>query len=126
MSTFLFKSDFLALSFSDWIFFILFTVLFVAAIVFYLLKRKNRRSNIILSRLFGRMAFGFMATAVTGGVWAGIRILAVPYIGTRIVPILIILGFFIWFFFVLKYLTNNFAAENKNWKQQSLKEKYLK
>ncbi|PIR96844.1 MAG: hypothetical protein COT91_04490 [Candidatus Doudnabacteria bacterium CG10_big_fil_rev_8_21_14_0_10_41_10] len=126
MSTFLFKSNFLTLSFSDWTFFIVFAVLFVAAIIFYILKRVNRRRNVVVARLFGKMFSGFLTTAVLGGIWVGLRYLTIPYIGIRLVAVLALAGFFIWFFFVLKYLVKNFSEENKNFKEQSLREKYLR
>jgi hypothetical protein len=109
---------------TDWVLTSIFIAFLVLAIVARALKTFGH--NTVLNKLYGRLFNGFLTLAIIGGLWAEMRNLLVPYLGSRIVAGLVLLSFLIWLGFVLWYVFRRLMQEKTEWEAQRLKERYLK
>jgi hypothetical protein len=108
----------------DWVMASVFGAFLVLALVFRVLKALS--PNVVLQRLYRRLFSGLLTCALVGGLWVGLRFWLVPYLGSRIVAGLILVGFLIWLGFILHYLFTRLGKEKAEWEQRQVRDRYLK
>lgn len=123
INNFLFELP-LSLTRADRALFVFFAAVLLVAITSYFLSRtvKNNVSARLARRFFG----GGLGFAVVGAIWASMRYLSIPYLGTRFVASLILLSGLLWLGFVLKYVILKYGAEMRQWEHEQVKSRYLK
>lgn len=107
----------------DWIMFAFFGLLFLKSAAFRLLAVPSK--NAVVSKLGRKNAGGSLSFAIIGAIWAGMRYLEIPYLGTRLAGMIVLVSFAIWAAFVLKYLVMNYSLEKRQWEQNQIKLRYL-
>lgn len=122
---YLFGPNPIDLSRSDHIFFWIAVGFVVAGLVAKLLSRTSppaspRRG---LSNRFFRL---FATMGILVSMWIGLRFENIPWLGTHIVVLFLLLVFLIWLFFIGKYLIGGFRRQEHAWQEEQIKQKYLK
>lgn len=121
---YLFSTNPPLISYSDKILFAVFFALLVLSLVALILKYLP--NNVVYSRFFRRLSGGMFLTALIGAVWAGLRNLAIPYLGARFCALLIFAGSFVWLVFILKYVLFKLRKDAAAWRQEQIRLKYLR
>ncbi|MDP2933415.1 MAG: hypothetical protein Q8N81_04765 [bacterium] len=109
---------------ADMALFVFFGAVLLFAIASYLLSRTVK--NNVSARLARRLSGGGFGFAVVGAIWAGIRYLSIPYLGTRFVASLILFSGLVWLGFVLKYVIFKYGVQMRQWEHEQVKSRYLK
>src|SRR3989344_362502 len=87
---------------SDEILFIILGAILLLGIISILMKLQS--NNPVVTAVWKRTRDASLWAGILGALWGGMRYLAVPYLGTRFVAILILLCYAAWFVYFLMYL----------------------
>jgi len=123
MNDFLFNPT-LALSQSDWVLFGIFGALIVLGVVELIIAKSSNAT--VVKDFHRRLQRLFFTIGILGAVWAGMRYLFVPYLGTRFSVVLILTVGIVWSAFIIFYAANKYGQERKEWDRRAMKEKYLR
>ena len=111
------------LNFHDKFFIILSAVLFLVAILLWIIKRFIQHP--VIKKLIGKFIVKDLTIGLAGLVWTGVRYENTPIFARRFWAGLILLILIIWLLFILKYIFFNFFREQKEYQDNLIRSRYL-
>ncbi len=101
-----------------------FAVMIIFSVVSLVTAAASKNSAVV-ARFLRRLGKGLIAFGISGAAWSALRYLMIPYLGTRFLALLVLLGWLVWFGFVLAYAVRRLGPEHRDWQHEQVKRKYL-
>lgn len=122
--TYLLGPNPLDLSRSDLIFFWV-TLAFIVAGIISKIMAVRAETGSPSKFLFRRLFHLFATMGILILLWIGFRFENIPWLSTHVVVLFLFLIWFIWTGFIAKYFVTKFRGEERIWKEEAIKRKYL-
>ena len=104
---------------------IVFGLFIVLAIVFWFIYGKKKKNLPVLSSLQGRFFNIFFYTGISGLVLIFFRFQQIPYLGSRLFLLILILVFIIWSIYLLYFYFKILPQKISKFREEQIYNKYL-